>query len=134
MLFQQWNWYHENYTFKSTINAVIFFKYNTVVSILMQSCSLPYDWQVDVCGNRLKYIKIFQPCNWYLENYSIVQSQTTTLECSISASHIYSSISHTSTSNSFGSLRSRICIQHIAVYQRNSSSVVFSWYSGVLHQ
>ena len=35
MLFQTWNWYRENYTIKSTNNAVKFFKYNTVISILM---------------------------------------------------------------------------------------------------
>ena len=40
---------------------------------------MPHYWQDDVSGNRLKfkkYIMIFQPWNWYLKNYNIVQSQT----------------------------------------------------------
>jgi len=39
-------------------------------------CVLTRYWQDDVSGNRLKYLMIFQPCNWYFENYSIAQSQT----------------------------------------------------------
>jgi hypothetical protein len=53
-----WHWYRENYTIKSTINAVESFKYNTVFSILMQSCALPHYWQDDVSDNGLKF-------SWY---------------------------------------------------------------------
>jgi hypothetical protein len=39
---------------------------------------LPHYWQDDVSSNRLKFYKclmIFQRWNWYIENYSIVQSK-----------------------------------------------------------
>ena len=63
---------------KSTTDAVKFS--NTLICSHLHSnasmcIALPHYWQGEVSGNR-QYFMIFQPCNWYRENYSIVQSQT----------------------------------------------------------
>jgi hypothetical protein len=78
MLFQPWNWYQENYTIKSTIDAVKFS--NTTVqfsylhsNIIMCIATLLTRWRK---RQSSKISHDFQPWNWYHENYSIVQSQT----------------------------------------------------------
>ena len=68
-------------TIKSTIDTVKFSnKYSYLHSnVIVCIATLLTRWR-NISGNRLKFQKypvmIFQPWNWYLENYSIVQSQT----------------------------------------------------------
>ena len=68
-------------TIKSTIDAVKFqIQYNYLhsnvimcrINIHTGTCIFPYYWQDDVSSNQLKLkFMLFQPWNWYQENYTI---------------------------------------------------------------